>query len=49
LVLEVLDKDLLETAKLVSQVMESAYKLDIPLLTEARSGINWGSMEVIQN
>ncbi len=49
LVLEVLDKDLEETAKLVRQVMESAYKLDIPLLTEARSGINWGSMEVIQN
>jgi DNA polymerase I-like protein with 3'-5' exonuclease and polymerase domains len=27
--------------------MEAAYKLDIPLLTEARSGVNWGSMQVI--
>jgi len=24
--------------------MESAYQLKIPLLTEARSGLNWGEM-----
>ncbi len=47
LVLEVPQDELEEATQLVRQVMESAYKLDIPLLTEARSGINWGSMQVI--
>jgi len=48
LVLEVPQQELEAAAQLVRQVMESAYKLDIPLLTEARSGINWGSMQVIK-
>jgi DNA polymerase-1 len=47
LVLEVPDSELAPATKLVRQVMEAAYKLDIPLLTEARSGVNWGSMQVI--
>ncbi len=47
LVLEVPDKEIPETAVLVRQVMEEAYKLDIPLLTEARSGVNWGSLQVL--
>jgi DNA polymerase I len=33
-----------ETAKVVQKVMEDAFKLSIPLNTEARSGINWGKM-----
>ena len=49
LVLEVPVDELDETVTLVRQVMEEAYKLDIPLLTEARSGINWGSMQVINS
>lgn len=49
LVLEVPVDELDFTVKLVRQVMEGAYKLDIPLLTEARSGINWGSMQVIDS
>ena len=49
LVLEVSENELLETAKVVQRVMSEAYQLSIPLLTEARSGINWGSMQVIEN
>lgn len=45
LVLEVPQKDLAETAVLVQRVMGSAYPLSIPLLTEAKSGVNWGSMQ----
>ena len=46
LVLEVPKEELEKTARLVQAVMGSAYPLDIPLLTEARSGPNWGEMKV---
>ena len=49
LVLEVPADEIISIARLVGEVMESAYKLDIPLLTEARSGVNWGSMQVISS
>ena len=48
LVLEVPKEELEKTFKLIQDVMGSAYKLDIPLSTEARSGPNWGEMKVIQ-
>ncbi|MBN2550858.1 MAG: DNA polymerase I [Anaerolineales bacterium] len=44
LVLECPQAELQEVASLVQRVMESAYSLDVPLLTEARSGPNWGQM-----
>jgi len=44
LVLECPEKELKATARRVREVMESAYHLTIPLLTEARSGLNWGKM-----
>jgi len=47
LVLEVPKEELEKTYKLVQSVMGSAYKLDIPLLTEARSGPSWGDMKTI--
>ena len=47
LVLEVPKEELEKTARLVQEVMGSAYKLDISLLTEARSGPNWGEMKVL--
>lgn len=47
LVLEVPREELEKTAKLVQEVMASAYSLDIALLTEARSGSNWGEMKVL--
>ena len=48
LVLEVPKEELEKTVKLVQDVMGSAYPLDIPLSTEARSGPSWGEMKVIQ-
>jgi DNA polymerase I len=47
LVLEVPESELKETARVVHREMENAYILSIPLLTEARSGVNWGSMQVM--
>jgi DNA polymerase-1 len=47
LVLEVPEAELKETARVVHREMENAYILSIPLLTEARSGVNWGSMQVM--
>jgi DNA polymerase-1 len=47
LVLEVPHAELARTAQVVREVMASAYELDIPLLTEARWGPNWGEMQVI--
>jgi DNA polymerase-1 len=49
LVLEVPESELRETTQVVQQVMENTIQLSIPLLTEARSGVNWGSMVVISN
>lgn len=48
LVLECPNEELLETARLVRRVMESAYHLKVPLLTEARSGTNWGIMNLLE-
>jgi DNA polymerase-1 len=47
LVLECPEKELQKTVDVVKEVMSSAYKLDIPLETEARAGQNWGEMVVI--
>jgi DNA polymerase-1 len=47
LVLEVPEKELKKTARLVQEVMSGAYSMDIPLSTEARYGKNWGDMQVI--
>jgi DNA polymerase-1 len=33
-----------KTAEVVQQVMENAFELNVPLKTEARRGLNWGSM-----
>jgi DNA polymerase-1 len=45
LVLECPAGEVDETAALVQQVMENAYKLKIPLKTDARKGRNWGEMQ----
>jgi DNA polymerase-1 len=47
LVLEVPKEQLEKTVKVARETMESASPLDIPLLTEARSGLNWGEMKVV--
>lgn len=48
LVLECADEELIETAALVCDVMQSAYELNIPLYAEAQSGPNWYSMEKVE-
>jgi len=47
LLLEVPEEERDETVKLVQSVMENAYKMSIPLSTEARWGRDWGSLEAI--
>jgi DNA polymerase-1 len=48
LVLECPGAELEKTVRVVKDVMGSAYRLDIPLETEARAGSNWGEMEVVE-
>jgi len=47
IVIECPQSELAETARIVQHTMESAYPLDIPLSTEARSGKSWGAMQVL--
>jgi DNA polymerase-1 len=47
LVLECPRSELQETARLVGDVMENAYPMSIPLSTEARWGINWDEMKLV--
>ncbi len=49
LVIEVPERELEKTAKIVSQEMSSAYQLKVPLQTEVKVGKNWGQMRVIQS
>ena len=44
LVLEVPRPELLQTAGVVQAVMSEAYPLSVPLLTDARWGLNWGNL-----
>ena len=34
-------------AQVIQEAMENAYSLNIPLLTEARAGPNWGEMKML--
>jgi DNA polymerase-1 len=45
LVLECPKSALTQTVRVAQEVMEGAYRLSVPLLTEARFGHNWGQME----
>ncbi len=45
LVLEVHRDALAETVRTVREAMEGAYRLKVPLVTDARVGPNWGEME----
>ena len=47
LIFEVPEAELQQTAKLVQDVMENAYTLDIPISTEVKVGKSWGVMEEI--
>jgi DNA polymerase-1 len=45
LVLEVSEEAVAETVAAVRDAMESAFPLDVPLLTEVSVGPNWNEME----
>jgi DNA polymerase-1 len=47
LVLECPEDEMEKTARVVQETMSAAYPLSIPLSTEARSGLSWGSMTVL--
>lgn len=47
LVLEVPDEDIMATAALVREVMEAAFKLNVPLRADANVGLNWTEMQPI--
>jgi DNA polymerase I len=47
LMFEVPNAELEETTRLVKKVMENAFKLDIPLNTEAKAGSSWGEMQTL--
>ena len=49
LVLECPQEELGKAAAAVRNVMENAYKLDIPLITEASSGLNWGEVQPVKD
>ncbi len=47
LVLECPKNEMEKTAKVVQETMTNAYPLSIPLETEARAGVSWGEMSVL--
>ena len=47
-ILTLIHHELEATATIVREAMEGAYSLDIPLRTEARSGMNWGSLKLVE-
>ncbi len=47
IVIECPQSELQQTAQVVQQMMETAYPMEIPLSTEARSGKSWGAMQVL--
>jgi DNA polymerase-1 len=44
LVFEVKDNVLISTAQLIKEIMETVYKLKVPIIAEAKSGKNWGEL-----
>jgi DNA polymerase-1 len=49
LVLECPRSELEQTARVVQQVMETAFPISIPLTTEARWGTNWDDLKPISD
>ena len=48
LVFEVPDKDVKKVARFVVDEMETAYRLDVPVVAEAKAGPNWGEMTSLE-
>lgn len=48
LVVEVPETEITQTTRVVQRAMEEAYKLDVPLKTDARCGKNWDDMAPVE-
>ena len=48
LLLECPQDELKETSRVVTEVMENAYHLSIPLLADAAWGVNWGELQPLK-
>jgi len=48
LVLECPQDEVIQIAGMVSEIMESVYKIDVPLETDARSGFHWAEMKALK-
>ena len=49
LIFECPENELNSSRKTIQNIMENAYTLSIPLLTEAKAGKNWGNLKPISN
>jgi DNA polymerase-1 len=49
LIFEVPDGQVEASIRTARSVMENAYKLSVPLTTEARIGVNWGELETVDD
>ncbi len=47
LVFEVPNGELRKVAKLVKEIMETSFELDVPLVVELKSGESWGQMKIL--
>ena len=48
LVFEVPESELKQTARIVKEMMENSFKLDVPLVVELKSGKNWGQLKPLK-
>ena len=48
IVLECPEEEVEETAQLVQEKLSNAFKIKVPLRTDARAGINWGKMTPVE-
>jgi len=49
LVFEVKEDAVEETAHALAHIMETIYKLDVPLIADAKAGINWAEMKPLEH
>jgi DNA polymerase-1 len=47
LVFECPQKEIAPAASLIADIMQKAFKLNVPLKTDAKAGINWAVMKPI--
>jgi DNA polymerase-1 len=48
LIFECPEDEISEVSRLAMDKMSNAYRLKVPLKTEARAGVNWGKMKPLE-